>query len=109
MLSECFQNTANITDLCSEMLLFLLLFKDFERFEEARKQWQKLPYLLEVCVLHRHSEKVQKGFVVLYVYLGCSERIRNTLKVYEQFGKCSERILKFGKDTGNDRKAFVMF
>ena len=61
------------------------------------------PIFIGICYLYWHSERVLKGFVMFYVYLGCSEKIRNILEVYEQFGKCSERILRFGKDTGNDR------
>ena len=40
------------------------------------------------------SESVRKGFIMFYVYSVCSESKLCILEVYEQFGKCSERILE---------------
>ena len=91
-----------------DVALFIVLQR-FWQVQYQKKQRQRLLYLLDVFGFHRHSERVRKGFVMFYVNLGCSEKIWNTLEVYEQFGKSSEIILRFGKDTGNDRKAFVMF
>ena len=110
--SVCFPNDFRIRRI--EVAYNRTLFRDVGLSVALHRFWQvrsKETYGRSFHIYWNFVDRsgILKGFVMFYVYFGYSKRIRTILEVYEQFEKCSERILKSGKDTGNDRKAFVMF